>query len=333
MLHAELSPFHVTGAAEDLGGPSEELSRQQQRKDATSGIVKRKRAQYEETAKDGNDVAAHIRYTDMLRAELSPFHVTGAAEDLGRPSEELSRQQQRKGNAISALDATSDIVKRKTAQYEETAKDGNDVAAHIRREYSDGNPDERGGPINGGWRLTQLVHAGERPGLEVWTCDCQPRLDKRNRRSELAHKQANSRTSQWTQCASKTSDSGNSAGRVANGKGRNEQSLSVCYVCKGRVHTARVCPSATVRRASVAEAARPEPKADANDAIELRVTSIEAASQQDDAVGNKLAVELLGDGVPLTALSYSAAMVSLISVTALRKIAAALSEKIEKGDE
>lgn len=39
----------------------------------------------------------------MLRAELSPFHVTGAAEDLGRPSEELSRQQQRKGNAISAL--------------------------------------------------------------------------------------------------------------------------------------------------------------------------------------------------------------------------------------
>uniref|UniRef100_A0A0M3IIP7 Peptidase A2 domain-containing protein n=1 Tax=Ascaris lumbricoides TaxID=6252 RepID=A0A0M3IIP7_ASCLU len=92
-----------------------------------------------------------------------------------------------------------------------------------RREYSNGNPDERGGPINGGWRRTQLVHA-------------------------------------------------------------------------------------------------------------------EAASQHDDVVGNKLAVELLGDGVPVTALLDSGAMISLISVTALRKIAAAkgakfLSEKIEKGDE
>uniref|UniRef100_A0A914RYF1 Uncharacterized protein n=1 Tax=Parascaris equorum TaxID=6256 RepID=A0A914RYF1_PAREQ len=80
-------------------------------------------------------------------------------------------------------------------------------------------------------------------------------------------KQANPQTSQLTQHSSKTSGSGNSAGRVPSERGRNEQSQNVGYVCKGRSHTAGVHPSATVRRVSVAEAAMSEPKTKANDAL------------------------------------------------------------------
>uniref|UniRef100_A0A9J2PH39 Uncharacterized protein n=1 Tax=Ascaris lumbricoides TaxID=6252 RepID=A0A9J2PH39_ASCLU len=53
--------FEVIGVAEDRDGPSEGVNYQPQRKDATSVITKRKRAQYEEPAKGGNDVAAHVR--------------------------------------------------------------------------------------------------------------------------------------------------------------------------------------------------------------------------------------------------------------------------------
>lgn len=70
----------------------------------------------------------------------------------------------------------------------------------------------------------------------------------------------------------------------------------LCLQRKG--YAARVCPSATVHRVSVAKAATPGSKTEASDAVELKVTDIEAVSQHDDVVGNKLAVELLDDRVP-----------------------------------
>ncbi|VDN23384.1 unnamed protein product [Gongylonema pulchrum] len=98
---------------------------------------------------------------------------------------------------------------------------------------------------------------------------------------------------------------------------KREEQTTICAVCRGKSHVARVCFSRAVEEVSVQG---PEK---CGDLITLRLNKVSEAQfpePVDKIVGGRVAVAVLYDGIGTTALLDTGAMVNLITAAAVRKL-------------